>query len=319
MKVINDSRNFEVERLSIEMRSVLENYIREGEMLLREYENSIRQLRNVGSELTKDGISEIAGLLVSEVVPGTRRYVRKYSRRFLNIQSRTQLKQLERNFLARFNIWFDNIKGSLSSVSIQRANLRYPGNSELLIRKFNRIYGYTKPETRIRNTILVLRKIINLPLIYNKDLPKVIERKRPIHKEPYRILKRLETGLRECIQRRLEKVSKSWWKERVPKDVQERAELRKNRNEKQYPWHIEKDLPPIFYTDFTDYVKIIMRRDNWRQVFEPIFKDKEIISAKLRELEPIRNAIAHVRELSRTEADKLKLYSEDIISCIEKA
>lgn len=244
--------------------------------------------------------------------------MRKYSRQILKTQSRTQLKQLEADFLVKFDICFDKIKGFLSSVSIQRANLTYPGNSGLLLRKFNKIYSYTKADTKIRNTISILENIVNLPLIYNKALPKVLERKRPTPTESYKMLKRLETGLRECILGRLEKVSKNWWRERVPPDVQERAELRKNKNEKQYPWHIEKDLPPIFYIDFTDYVKIITRRDNWRQVFEQVFKDKEIISAKLRELEPIRNAIAHVRELSRTEAEKLKLYSEDIVSCIER-
>jgi flagellar biosynthesis/type III secretory pathway chaperone len=61
-----------------------------------------------------------------------------------------------------------------------------------------------------------------------------------------------------------------------------------------------------------------MRRDNWEQVFKQIFREKDIILAKLRELEPIRNAIAHVRELSQSQLQKLKLYSEDIVSCTEK-
>jgi hypothetical protein len=58
-------------------------------------------------------------------------------------------------------------------------------------------------------------------------------------------------------------VTKNWWKERVPKDVQEKAEFRKSKNEKQWPWHTSKDLPLIFYVDFTDYIKIITRGDNW--------------------------------------------------------
>ena len=76
-----------------------------------------------------------------------------------------------------------------------------------------------------------------------------------------------------------------------------------------------KDLPFIFYVDFTDYVKIITRKDNWKQVF----KNKEAISVKLRELEPIRNAIAHFRELSHRELEKLKLLSDEIISCFQLA
>jgi len=58
-----------------------------------------------------------------------------------------------------------------------------------------------------------------------------------------------------------------------------------------------KEPPLIFYVDFSDYSKIILRRDDWDQVFAPIFKEKEVISAKLRELEPVRNALAHFRKL----------------------
>lgn len=298
-----------------EIELVLENFIGQGEALLSEYENSKKQLRSVSTELTRDGLGELAGLLAREVMPGTRRKVRKYSGRILKAQSKAQTEQLRMTLSAKFESWFSNIVAFLSSVSIKTASLKYPGNSELLKKKFNRIYGYVNPETKTRNTISILRTIKNLPLVYNRNIPEVVERKKPTHKEPYEVLKELETGLRECIQRGLEKVSKNWWKERVPKDVQTRAELRKKKNEKQYPWHKERNLPPVFYVDFADYVKIIIRRDNWGEAFEEVFRDKEIISAKLRELEPIRNAIAHSRELDPTESDKLRLHSEDIISC----
>lgn len=72
---------------------------------------------------------------------------------------------------------------------------------------------------------------------------------------------------------------------------------------------------PIFYVDFMDYVKIICRKDNW-QVFQPVFKDPEILSAKLKELEPIRDAIAHNRELTHNEKERLTLHTSDIIKCI---
>jgi len=82
--------------LSSEIRSVLQNYIRQGKILLSEYENSANQLRNINVEVTREGLSELAGFVVSEFIPGTRRKVRKYSRKMLNAQSRTQLRQLER-------------------------------------------------------------------------------------------------------------------------------------------------------------------------------------------------------------------------------
>lgn len=260
--------------LPSEIRLALENYIRQGEAFLSQYESSEKQLRSVSTELTRDGLSELAGFAVSEVIPGTRRKVRKYSRKILKAQSKAQTEKLRMTLSANFKSWFSNIMAFLSSVSIKKASLKYPGNSELLKRKFNRIHGYVKPETKVRNTILILRKIKNLSFIYNRSIPKVVERKKPSHEEPQKILKELETGLRKCIQRRLEKVSKNWWKERVPEDVQDRAELRKKKDEKQYPWHQKKNLPLVFYVDFADYVKIIRRRDNWRETFKEVFKTK---------------------------------------------
>jgi len=309
-------QSFEVERLPNEIESVLENYTRQGEALLNQFESSKKQTRDVRSEISRDGLSELAGLFAGEVVPGTRRKVRKYSRKMLEAQSKAQIEQLRRNLLGRFESWFSDIMTFLSSVSIKKGSLEHPGNSELLKGKFNRIHGYVKPDTKIRNTILTLKKIKNLPLIYNREIPELVQRRKPTRKEPYKILKELETGLRELIQRKLAEVCRNWWKEKVPKDVQDRAELRRKNDERQYPWHKTRSLPLAFYIDFADYVKIIVRRDNWREAFKQVFKDKEVISTKLRELEPIRNAIAHSRELNQAESDKLRLYSEEIISCM---
>jgi len=56
-----------------------------------------------------------------------------------------------------------------------------------------------------------------------------------------------------------------------------------------------------------------MQRDNWREVFQKIFKEQEVIRAKLRELEPIRNAVRHGRKLTTEQKEKLKMFSRDII------
>lgn len=307
--------------MSSEITLVLESYIKEGERLLTELESSKMSVKNVGRDVTKDIFSEMAGAFVSEITktPITGRYAKKYSRKILNAQQKAQFQTIERDFFARSSVWLDNIKRFLSSVSVRKGNLKYPGNSHLLVRKFDRICGNVKPETRIRNAISILQTIENSPLIYTKNIPQVMEREKPKREDAYEMLKRLETRLRECMQTRLEKASKNWWNERIPEDVQDRAKFRKERNEKQWPWHAEEDLPLILYVDFTDYIKIIIRRDNWEQVFKRIFQDRDIILAKLRELESIRNAIAHVRELSQSQLQKLKLYSEDIVLCIEKA
>jgi len=76
-------------------------------------------------------------------------------------------------------------------------------------------------------------------------------------------------------------------------------------------------MDPVFCVNFMDYIKIILRKDNWH-VFQPIFGDAEILSAKLKELEPIRNAIAHNRELAHGDKKRLALHASDIITCIQQ-
>lgn len=47
-----------------------------------------------------------------------------------------------------------------------------------------------------------------------------------------------------------------------------------------------------------------------------IFKEEELIISKLRELEPIKNDIAHSRDLTRQQFERLKLNSEDIMRSV---
>jgi ATP-dependent Lon protease len=124
-------------------------------------------------------------------------------------------------------------------------------------------------------------------------------------KEPSFIFDQLEHSLRSCIKSSLEKLSEKWWSARVPIDVREKAEERRERDE------MKRD--PVEYLDFTDYLKIITKRDNWREVFNPIFKDETIIAAKLKELEPIRNAVRHSRTLTSEQREKLDMLTKDIV------
>ncbi|MGC9014515.1 MAG: Swt1 family HEPN domain-containing protein [Thermoproteota archaeon] len=119
------------------------------------------------------------------------------------------------------------------------------------------------------------------------------------------MLDQLENALRKCIKTNLEKLSANWWSERIPPDIIEKAELRREKDE------LKRD--PVQYIDFADYVKIITRKDNWREVFKEIFEDQEAIAVKLRELEPIRNSVRHGRKLTSEQREKLKILSQDIL------
>lgn len=134
------------------------------------------------------------------------------------------------------------------------------------------------------------------------------------------VLEKLENKLRECVSRTLHRIAgDNWWDERVPPDVRENAEKNKERNEKPWPWMKNVDYPLIYYVDFTGYRKIILKRDNWREAFKEIFKDEIIIDAKLRELEIIRNNIAHNRKLTPDQYEILVVNSKHIIKCIDEA
>ena len=58
---------------------------------------------------------------------------------------------------------------------------------------------------------------------------------------------------------------------------------------------------PLYYLDFPDLKKIIDRKDNWEEYFIKYFTDKDVFISLLRELEPIRNKIAHHRLITNSD------------------
>ena len=53
---------------------------------------------------------------------------------------------------------------------------------------------------------------------------------------------------------------------------------------------------------------------DWKDVFEPIFKDQHKIHLSLIELESLRNAIAHTRTLPVDGMTRLEQYNKDIFN-----
>ena len=142
---------------------------------------------------------------------------------------------------------------------------------------------------------------------------------KPSPKSNSELLKDFENELRLFIQNSLEETfGVDWWKQAIPPDVQEKCNERKE-NREQLPWMDREDYPLICYADFADYFKIITRKDNWRRIFAKFFIDEAWIKTKLvLELTPIRNNIAHNRELSFESIQKLTLATEEILRCIQK-
>lgn len=117
-------------------------------------------------------------------------------------------------------------------------------------------------------------------------------------------LQRLEFQLRKFIDQSLTKIAgANWPKHRLPNGVYDGWKSKKSKDK-----GLAVDWPLVAYADFTEYVDIICRNDNWKEVFEPVFKRKESVRESFQRMYAIRIAIAHVRPISN--ADVLYLYVE---------
>lgn len=132
----------------------------------------------------------------------------------------------------------------------------------------------------------------------------------------YRILFALENRLRVFIRQRLEEKFKEegGWTKRIPKDVIKKCEKRASKEKEGY-----QELGSDFlmdYADFSDLKRIILQEENWSNAFRECFRNEIEIAAKLEELEPIRNTIAHNRTISQKELRRLEIFSDDIKRCV---
>lgn len=126
-------------------------------------------------------------------------------------------------------------------------------------------------------------------------------------------LQRFETQLRQFIDDQMTKVvGDQWIKHRVPGDMY-KGWLAKQEKARATG---ENDYPLIAYADFTDYADIIIRKDNWTEIFQPVFNRKEYIRESLQRLYPIRICTMHARMI--TQDDEIYLYVETkrILNCM---
>jgi hypothetical protein len=119
------------------------------------------------------------------------------------------------------------------------------------------------------------------------------------------VLIQIEQRLRQLVEERLRSLSgANWIKQRVSTTVSKRWMDRQGEDR-------DAGRPvytPIQYADFMDLVDIIGQANNWRDAFEPVFRNRDDFAVSLRRLHPIRKAVAHSRPIGR--ADTLTLVSE---------
>ena len=125
-------------------------------------------------------------------------------------------------------------------------------------------------------------------------------------------LQKFESRIRRFIDRHMKaQFGPNWITHRVPDDMRTRWRDRQRQDSSTQKW------PLIAYADFADYTVIIIKRDNWRDLFKEFFINKSYVEESFRRLRPIRLATMHARLI--TQDDELFLYVETkrILSAIE--
>jgi hypothetical protein len=134
------------------------------------------------------------------------------------------------------------------------------------------------------------------------------------NKKAYEYLYILENEFRKLIIKFLTIKSKgSNWTTLIQKNIIDKWNTKKNKEEESY--QIIRSSRIIDYSDFDDIGNIIQK--HW-DIFSDVFSNQLTIISKLYELEFIRNAVAHNRELSSEEFKRLKIYFSDIKKIISK-
>lgn len=117
-------------------------------------------------------------------------------------------------------------------------------------------------------------------------------------------LLRLETQVRRFIDQQMTTAfGPDWPKTRLPNGLYDQWQEKKRKALQSGG----REWPLITYADFTDYIPVICRRDNW-PVFAPFFGRLEDVREAFQRLHPIRLDTMHARPV--TQDDELLLFVE---------
>jgi hypothetical protein len=133
------------------------------------------------------------------------------------------------------------------------------------------------------------------------------------NRNAYDLLLRFETQIRHFITTRMEEIfGSNWVKQRVPGDIYKawkgKQQTARQRGEERHPL--------IAYADFSDYIKIIERNDNWKDVFKPIFGRREDVQESFMRLYPIRLCTMHARIITLDDELLMQVETRRILKAI---
>lgn len=124
----------------------------------------------------------------------------------------------------------------------------------------------------------------------------------------YTAIAAFENSAREFIEKRLlEEVGDDWWGKSVPQNRRQRAESRRE-EENKIRWHSKRGDSPLEYTEIEDLSAIIITQ---HQVFAPIIPDPEWAKNIFKTVERSRNIIMHSGYLEPEDIERLGMALRD--------
>ena len=123
------------------------------------------------------------------------------------------------------------------------------------------------------------------------------------NQKAYDLLFRFETQVRKFIDEEMTAAFGPGWEKHRVSGGKHKEWRQKRTNNKG-----DSGQALITYADFTDYLPIIVRNDNWDEVFETTFGRKESVQESFQRLYPVRLDTMHARLI--TQEDAIYLYAE---------
>jgi hypothetical protein len=124
-----------------------------------------------------------------------------------------------------------------------------------------------------------------------------------------------ENALRAFVSTKLEALAgPKWFKQRVPGDVVTRAKERRREAIRAGEAH----LPLIHYTDLGDLIAVILRKDNWSELFEAVFDRAEWLKVDIERLNANRRPTMHSRPVDPVQLCEIVFTIRRLVGWMER-
>lgn len=219
------------------------------------------------------------------------------------LEQQTYEEKVVDAFRLEFGDWRDPITfREEASENTRRSLYEKQGFDEELVDFSDEGFGEIIEVTNIKRPLSEIENIFG-PLIPEgmSDRASTSEHER----QAYDWLRSLETAIRIFIDKVMHRAfGEDWPKHRLPNNLyKDWCEKRHQSTQNGYP-----PRPIIDYADFSDYLRIIEKKDNWSSVFSSYWVRQEDIRESFQRLRAARNNTMHARAVLKE--DLIIIYSE---------